>query len=220
MPDIDWSNPTIQGVLIAGLIGLTGVVIAAIAGVLGARAGARIGADAAREAARLAKEQAEADRHDARVARDADRELAYRDRFAERTLALAVDLLLAADLHRREADQQIAERWQRFEDDVNYGSEAATTEPLPSVGPTEPVRAAYLALDLVAPALAEPAAELYRATVPLGALAATWPHPTRDDDAKRWAREWAEATNRWDTARVAFVDATRGDLAVMPESSA
>src|SRR5437667_246878 len=55
---IDWTNPTTQGVLIGGAIGLAGVLAAAVAGYLGARGGARIAAAAAREGARLAQIEA------------------------------------------------------------------------------------------------------------------------------------------------------------------
>jgi hypothetical protein len=45
---MNWSDPTVQGAIIAGVISLAGVVLAAIAGVAGAVAGARIGAGAMR----------------------------------------------------------------------------------------------------------------------------------------------------------------------------
>lgn len=51
---VDWTNPTIQGAVVAAAISLIGVSLAAAAGVVGAIAGARIGASAmSREGERL-----------------------------------------------------------------------------------------------------------------------------------------------------------------------
>jgi hypothetical protein len=212
---IDWSNPTIQGVVIAGAIGLAGVVIAAIAGYFGAKAGARIGAEAAKESARITQRQAQADRDDARRARDADRQDARLDRFADRKLSLAVDMLLAADLHSDQSRNQVAVKVERWNDRLEYGEETAYV-PIPLVGPTQPVRDAFQALDLVAPAISEPARRFYQATIPLGSLAARWMELERPD-AAQWGQDWAMAIDRWDEERYAFVAAVRADLGVNPE---
>lgn len=50
---IDWTDPTVQGVVIAAVISLAGVFVAAVAGVFGALGGARIGAKAAQETAKV-----------------------------------------------------------------------------------------------------------------------------------------------------------------------
>ncbi len=56
---VDWTNPTVQGALVAAAIGVVGVVIAGAAGVIGAIAGARIGAAAMiREGERLRRDAA------------------------------------------------------------------------------------------------------------------------------------------------------------------
>jgi hypothetical protein len=213
---IDWSNPTIQGVVIAGLIGLAGVAIAAVAGFFGAKAGARIGAEAARESARISQAEAQADRDDARQAREADRQDARLARFAERKLTLAMDLLLAADLHSDQALVQTAAKLDRWQQELDFGP-LEDPGPLPAVGTTQPVRNAFQALDLVAPGIAEAARRLYLATLPLGDLAARWPEPNQDDD-NRWARNWQEANDRWDDARHDFVGAVRADLGVNPDN--
>ena len=191
-----------QVAIVIALIGLVGLALAAMAGLGGAILGSRIAANATTRAAATAQATAGSDREEAR-----------RTRFADRKLALAVDLLLAADLHHLEADQQVASKLERWEVELDFG--LTPDEPLPSVGPTAGVRAAYLALDLVAPAAAVAAGELYEATVPLGRLAAGWMDPLSDQESRRkWAREWSEATARWDDARRNFVDAVRRDLDV------
>lgn len=197
----------------AALLLVISVALAATAGGAGAIIGANIAADATREAGRLAQIEATAARDDASRARDADRLDARRSRFAERKLVLAVDLLLAADLHRRQADEQLDAKWEHFRIEVEEDGES--TDPIPGVDTTEPVRIAYLSLELVAPDVHAQAEALYLATVPLGTRAAAWPHPGRDSDASnKWARDWAEASSRWDAARHAFVDAVRADLQV------
>lgn len=55
--DIKWADPVIQGVVIAGLIGLVGVVVAAIAGYRGAILGARIAARATTEVGEAARRE-------------------------------------------------------------------------------------------------------------------------------------------------------------------
>jgi hypothetical protein len=210
--DIDWSNPTIQGGGIGGGIGLVGVVIAAVAGYFGAKAGARIGADAAKESARISQVEARADRDDAREAREADRQDARLDRFADRKLSLAVDVLLAADLHSDQSRVQVAAKVERWNIELEHGDDAYDGT-IPPVGSTQPVREAMQALELVAPGIAEPAGDLYRATLPLGSLAARWMDLERPD-ASRWAEDWADALERWDDARSAFVTAVRADLGV------
>lgn len=184
-------------------------IVAAAAGLGGAGLGAWIAARETRRASVVAHAESEANRQDLRHAR-----------FAERKLALAVDLLLAADLHRRESDQQVASKWERFTVELEYGIQD-DDRPDPPVGSTEPVRAAYLALDLVAPAAAPAAANLYLATVPLGALAAIWKDPATgpQDASKDWVRQWGEAIERWNDARQDFVDAVRLDLDVNVASS-
>jgi len=88
--NIDLSNPTIQGVVIGGLIGLVGLVVAAFAGYFGGKAGARIAAGAAREAARIAQQEAQADRDEPRMTR-----------FSDRTRELVAQVLASARRYRR-----------------------------------------------------------------------------------------------------------------------
>jgi hypothetical protein len=215
---IDWSDPHLQGVLVGGAIGLAGVLAAAVAGYLGARGGARIAATAAREVARLAQAESQSDRQVSIDARALERADAQRDRFADRKLSLAVDLLLAADGHADEARVQVAAKYERWEQEDQYGSEAfeGTPADYPTVGSTTPVRAAWQSLDLVAPNVTAEAGELYLATVPLGAMAAAWPDPSYPGDGRteRWPVEWRAALDRWTEARHAFVDAVRIDLDV------
>jgi hypothetical protein len=98
---------------------------------------------------------------------------------------------------------------------VDIGPEAVSKDPLPLVGSTEPVRVAYLALDIVSPGAAPAAAALYRATVPVGLLAGRWSWPGQENEyGQKWSKEWAEAIDEWDDARHAFVDAVRADLGV------
>lgn len=215
---IDWTNPTIQGVLVGGAIGLAGVLAAAVAGYLGARGGARIAAAASSEEARLAQVEAQADRQAALEARSIERQDARRDRFADRKLSLAVELLLAADLHADEARTNVAARFDRWRDEDEYGPEAFDGVPtnFPSIGTTTPVRAAWQSLDLVAPNVESQARALYEATVPLGSLAADWSEPGSGDPAGRWPIDWTTANDRWNEARHAFVAAVRADLNVNP----
>lgn len=202
----------------AGLLLVISVTLAATAGAAGAVLGANIAADAAREAARVAQQNSDADRQDARVARDLDRQDARRFQFADRKLALAVDLLVAADVHLREAEQQVATKWERWNIETDFGVDARPTDPLPEVNPSEPVRRAFLALDIVAPMVAPAAGELYEATVPLGSMAASWTEPASHNDYnKEWSRKWTEARDRWDGARFAFVEAVRNDLGLQLE---
>ncbi len=126
--------------------------------------------------------------------------------------------MLAADRHSDESDFQVGARLDRWETEVEYGAEAVEGMPIPPVGSTQPVRDAFLALDLVSPGISEPALRLYLATSPLGTLAAAWPDPERDND-RRWAVEWHEARDKWNDARHDFVDAVRADLGVNPETS-
>ena len=210
-PDAAELDPGVQ----AALLLFISVPLAATAGAAGAVIGASIAADAARETAAKAQEQTDAARDDARQARELDRLDAQRARFADRKFTLAVDLLRAADLHWREAAQFVASRWEDFEQQMEIGCE--TTGPFPTIGPTEPVRVAFLALDLVAPGMAPTAGALYEATTPVGSLAAAWREPVgAGADAKEWARKWAEANERWNDARLSFVDAVRADLGVNP----
>lgn len=213
MPTIDWSDPTVQGAFIASMITIAGVILAALAGVGGVVLGAHIAAGAAEKAAKLAASEAQANRDDARQARELDRVDAQRARFADRKFTLAIDLLRAADVHWREAAQYVASRWEDFEQRMDFDTEREG--PFPTIGTTEPVRAAFLALDLVAPAMAPTASELYEATVPIGSLAASWREPEgASADSKEWSRKWAVTNERWIDARLAFVDAVRADLGV------
>lgn len=191
-----------QVAIVIALIGLVGLALAAMAGLGGAILGSRIAANATTRAAATAQATAGSDREEAR-----------RTRFGDRKLELAVDLLLAADRHRRDAGQHIATRLDRWEADLEVGP-LEWTDPLPDIGSSEPVRTAYLALDIVAPGSAAAAAAFYEATVPLGSLAASWQGPDRVDDYKKWARDWTEATERWDDVRRDFVDAVRTDIGV------
>jgi hypothetical protein len=69
--------------------------------------------------------------------------------------------------------------------------------PFPTIGTTEPDRAAFLALDLVAPAMAPTAGELYQATVPVGSLAASWREPVgAGADSIEWSKRWAATNER------------------------
>ena len=99
--------------IILGFISLGGVILAAVAGIGGALLGSRIGAGATRRAAEMGQEESRADRAAALSARDAERADARRDRFADRKLTLAVDLLLTADEHNRQAHARVVEREQR-----------------------------------------------------------------------------------------------------------
>lgn len=90
---MDLSNPTLQGVVLGGLIGLVGVVGAAIAGFLGAVFGARIGANAARETARLSQEVSAADREAARLLELERFRLADDQRRRDRGVKAAEDVL-------------------------------------------------------------------------------------------------------------------------------
>jgi hypothetical protein len=192
-------DPTLQAAIVGGIVGGIG--------------GALVGAIGAWVVARMNRAEARAAREDARQAREAERQDARLDRFADRKLSLAVDLLVAADHHVDQARVQVAAKLDEWNTEQAYGP---LEEPMdiPEVGPTTPVRHAYLALDLVAPGVADAAGELYRRTLPLGDLAANWADPPEGDDAKRWVRNWAEANDAWNDARHAFVDAVRRDLGV------
>jgi hypothetical protein len=205
-----------QTAVTVALIGLAGVVLAAIAGVSGAFLGSRIAAGATRKAAAIAQAEAQADREEARKARDADRRDARLDRFADRKLSLAVDLLLAADLHSDQSRNQVEAKVDRWNFLTEY--EGTYEGTIPDVGPIQPVRDAFQALDLVAPGIAAPAGNLYAATVPLGGLAARWGDHERED-ASRWGQDWAYAVDRWAEARSAFVAAVRADLGVNPDDA-
>jgi hypothetical protein len=213
---IDWSNPTVQGALIASLISLVGLIGAGLAGFLAAVLGAHIGATAARHAADVAQREAEADREDARQSRLADRVEAHQSRFADRKLSLAVELLLAADAHTTEASEQVRVKLEDARVRSEYGVDD-TDMTIPAVGSPDLVRRAYQALDLVSPGTADAARELYLATLPLGQLAARWRDPEGDD--KQWSRDWQRATDRWDDARHGFVDSVRIDLGVSPDGA-
>jgi hypothetical protein len=211
-PDAARVDPGVQ----AALLLVISVTLAATAGAAGAVIGASIAADAARESAAKAQQEAQTDRDDARQARELDRRDARMVRFADRKFELAVELLRAADIHSREATQYVASRLEDWEDQMTLGTDRAG--PFPTIHPTDPVRAAYLALDLVAPAMAPTAAALYEATVPLGSLAVSWLEPDRAGaDNNEWARKWAEALEGWQDARHDFVDAVRADLGVNPD---
>jgi hypothetical protein len=214
---IDWSNPAIQGVVIGGVIGLLGVVIAAVAGYFGARAGARIAADAAREAARIASQETQADREAARQAREADRHDARLDRFADAKLAQAVELLLAADVHAREARAAVAAHqsiW--YQENVADEWEKGDPITVPTINTSEPVRSAWQALDIVAPETAPAADALYQATVKLGQMAAYPNVEYRDPEYEAWNKNWHTADGEWTTRRDRFVAAVRADLGVSP----
>src|SRR5206468_2956441 len=125
------------------------------------------------------------------------------DRFADRKLSLAVDLVLAADLHTDQARQQVAAKFERWEVSVEYGSgltdqdgEPYEGPDIPSIGPSQPVRSAFLALELVSPGMTDAAKEFYLATVNVGRLAAGWQSPERDRD-RQSDREWADADEKW-----------------------
>jgi hypothetical protein len=206
-----------QTAVTIALIGLGGVLLAAIAGVGGAFLGSWIAAGATRKAAAIAQVEAQADRDEARRARDADRRDARLDRFADRKLSLAVDLLLAADLHSDQSRNQVAAKVERWNLQVEYGIDASNVT-IPAVGPTQPVRDAFQALDLVAPGISEPARRFYQATVPLGDLAGRWMDLERED-ASRWGVDWARAVDGWADARYDFVAAVRADLGVNPDGA-
>jgi hypothetical protein len=97
------------------------------------------------------------------------------------------DLLLAADLHADQSRVHVAAKADRWFNELEYGP-VENPGPLPDVDSSRPVRNAFQAIDLVAPAVAGAALELYQATLPLGTMSATWPDPTHDADAStRWA---------------------------------
>jgi len=177
-------------------------------------AGALIGALAALIVARMNRGETRRSRLEAREDRALDRKDARRARFVDRKVELAAQLLLAADLHADEARRQVGAKVDRWTQDMEYGQEAVEGYNIPTVGPTQPVREAFLALDLVAPAIAGSAGDLYIATVPLGELAGRWPDPRFDSD-QSWSRDWTIALERWDAAREAFVEAVRSDLGVV-----
>ena len=170
----------------------------------------------------LFRSAADADREEARAGRLDERADAAAARFAERRVALAVDLLVAADVHRRQTDGYVAEANDRWQTEQEFGPEAVTDYPMPRIDTTEPVRAAMLALDLVAPAVSEAASELYLATVPLGPLATSAPNLPEDDPAgyRDWLQRRADALDRWDTARWAYVDAVQADLGTSRDGTA
>jgi hypothetical protein len=237
------NRSVVAGVVVAGLVGLTvgaaayarfgpgsagldagaaaalslflSVAIAACVGAGGAIGGASIAARAARDAAAIAQGESQADRDDSRTARAAERADAQADRYAERKVTLAVALLVAADLHRRQTDQRVVTAAERWQSDLNYGPPDPPYGPLPEIDTTEPIRAAMLALTLVAPTVETAAVELYLATVQLGPMAIRWPNPDREGaNHNDWMREWAAATASWDDARLSYVDRVRSELGV------
>lgn len=204
--------------IILGVISLGGVILAAVAGIGGALLGSRIGAGATRRAAEMGQEESRADRAAALSARDAERTDARRDRFADRKLTLAVDLLLAADEHNRQAHARIVAVGDRMKLRLDFGEEAADAIEIPTIGSSELVRQAMLSLELMAPAMAPAAMDLYQATVKLGALSAqTSEHGSHDREQRdlvEWPREWIDAESGWNVQRFVFVDAARADLGV------
>jgi len=198
-------------VVITGAIAVFGVIVAAGISADATRAGAAIAQRVvvrARADDALAREQ---DRETARRERDADREDARRDRFDDRKLLLAVDLLNAADVHATQSRDHVTAKAARWAAELEYAPE--DDAPLPEIGSPEPVRNAYQSLDLVAPAVGLAASSLYLATVRLGSLAAG--ASAEAQSAPDWVREWDASNERWNAARLAFVDAVRRDLGVV-----
>lgn len=144
---IDWTNPTVQGAFLAGLIGIAGVIVAALAGFGGAVLGSWISARAARAAATLAKGESEADRVEARQAR-----------LAERTLELASTVLAQAERHKHEIGVQFRS-WNRAAAE-GLNPDGVISE----VGPTEAILDAVGGLYIVASqGTADAAWDLYTA---------------------------------------------------------
>jgi hypothetical protein len=203
----------------AALLLVISVTLAATAGAAGAVIGANIAAEAVRESASLTKEQAEKDRDAVSQAREADRQDARRDRFIDRRLALVVDMMVEADAHKREAEANVgarAEKWEKYflEDDAP-GSERID---VPSIGPSEAVRRAFLALDILAPRVSEVAQDLYMATVMVGEWATVYvDQGTPQGDA--WWQKWNSYLSRWANARGRFVEAVQADLGVSPDTT-
>jgi hypothetical protein len=200
-PDAASIDPGVQ----AGLLLVVSVTLAATAGAAGAVLGASISATEART-----------NREEAREARAEERRDAGRARYGERKLSLTVDLLLAADVHRREAEAQVnarADRWWLGEVEGEW--DASGQIEIPTIGPSEPVRRAAQAIDIVAPLVAPAAEGLYASTVRVGE-SATHYQDQGTPPGDKWWDSWKEDLDAWADARARFVEAVREDLGVNP----
>jgi hypothetical protein len=133
-----------------------------------------------------------------------DRDEVRRSRLLERRVDLFVDFLIAADVHAREVAAVMA----RIQDVVSAGADPAT---IPTLNPTEPIRRAGLALQILAPAVEPTATRLYMAAVRLD-LATL---PARLDPIHTSFEtfdNYRAAVAEQEAARLAFLEAVRVEM--------
>jgi len=129
---------------------------------------------------------------------------ARRSRLLERRVDLFVDFLIAADVHARE----VAAVMSRIQDVVAGGADPAT---IPTLNPTEPIRRAGLALQIVAPSVEIAATRLYMAAVRLDLATEPARLNPRHTTFETFA-DYRAAVSEHDEARLGFLEGVHGEI--------